>query len=100
MNTLTICSYWSIYLTYCKYNSFSTVYLSNSFLSELEFITAYFHVLWLLEFVFQSRDELGVDLHKELSYLGDGILQITLFVSGEFLHVFTPAVDLLELLAW
>jgi len=68
-------------------------------LSEFEFIVSHFHVIWLREFVLESRNKFRVDLYQELSNLRHSSIEVRFFVVSEFLQFFGPAVDFLELLA-
>ena len=72
--------------------------ISSHHFSEFEFIVGYLLVVWLGEFVLESRNEFWVDLDQELSNLGNSITEIRFFVFGEFFHFLGPAVCLLELL--
>ena len=69
-------------------------------LSEFEFIVSYLHVVWFREFIFQCWNEFWIDLNQELSNLRNSFAEIRFVVFCEFLHVFGPAVNFLELFAW
>lgn len=86
------------FLTKVFYNIFTNTFLPSA--SEFELIASHLHIFWLLEFVFQSWNELWINFNKELSHLWHSVFQVLLFVSGELLHFLGPAVNLFKLLAW
>lgn len=62
----------------------------SSISSELKHNICYFTVLLLGEFVFESGQELGVDLeHEALHFLDDGG-QVCVRVARKFLHLAVP----------
>jgi len=65
--------------------------------SEFKLVFWNVMVFWFWEFVPQSLDEFGINLHCKLFYFWDAIFKIAIRIASELFNFFVPSIFLIEL---